>query len=119
MTQIENTSEEVGAPDKGSSMIELKKLELEQAKVEMLGKIFSDLIPRVAAYFEQRMMKHETPIAKTGIWVLAGLTVLITLGTGFLVYVGKLDAATFTFVIGTVLGFMLSFTRLFWKKDSE
>jgi hypothetical protein len=97
--------------------VELKKLELEKAKVENWGTVIDQIIPKVVSYFEQRMVKHEAPIAKTGLWLLGGLAFVITIGTGVLVYVGKLDAASFTFVVGTVLGFMLSFTRLFWKQD--
>ncbi len=99
--------------------IEAKKLEIEAKKLEIWGAFLREAIPKVSDYFEQRMLQHETPILKTGIWVLSAIVVLIVGGTGYLVYVGKLDAASFTFAIGTVLGYLLSFSKVFLKRNSE
>jgi len=99
--------------------IERKKLELELKKIEFWDKRFEESIPKILNYFEQKMLKHETPILKTSIRVFAGIVILIILGTGFLVYVEKLDAASFTFVIGAVLGYLVAFSKAFWKKEGD
>ena len=99
--------------------IESKKLDLEIKKLDLWTKILGDNLPKVLGYFEQKLLKQETPVLKTGVWVLSAIVVLIVFGTGFLVYLGKLDSATFIFVIGTVLGYLLSFSKVFLKRDAE
>lgn len=104
---------------KNKTEIESKRLDLELKKFEFWDKRFGESIPKILNYFEQKMLKHETPILKTSIRVFAGIVILIILGTGFLVYVEKLDAASFTFVIGAVLGYLVAFTKVFWKKEGD
>lgn len=99
--------------------IEMKRAELELKKIEFLDKRCGEIIPKIASYYEQKMIKYEKPILKTGIWVFAGIIILIVLATLFLVYIDKLDAASFTFVIGAALGYLLAFSKLFWRKERE
>lgn len=101
------------------SEIEAKKLEYEAKKIAFWQEVIGKIVPQVLSYVEQRMVKHDTPIAKTGLWIIGTIVFLIIGGTGTLVFNGKLDAASFTLVIGTVLGYLLSFSKVFLKKDGE
>jgi hypothetical protein len=99
--------------------IESKKLDLEMKKMEFWTKIVGDNLPRVLEYFQQKMLRHDVPVMKTGIWILSAIVTLIVAGSGTLVYYGKLDSSTFAFVIGTVLGYLLSFSRVFLNRERE
>jgi hypothetical protein len=102
-----------------SNQVELKRIELEIEKTRSLNKIIEEIIPKLSEYFEKRMVGHETPILKQSIWIFFSIIILIVLGTGFLVYTQKLDTTSFTFLIGTVLGYLLTFSKTFWKKESD
>lgn len=99
--------------------IENRKLDLEIEKMKFWSKLVGDNLPRVLDYFQARLLRHDVPVMKTGIWVLSVIVFSIVLGTGVLVYLGKLDSATFTFVIGTVLGYLLSFSKVFLKNGNQ
>lgn len=120
-SEIEKSKNLAGPSEINTALIEIEheKLKLDREKLQFWDKRLGEIIPTFASYYEKRMLSHETPILKTSIWILAGIVILIVVGTGFLVYIGKLDAASFTFVIGTVLGYLLSFSKMFLKKERD
>ncbi len=44
-------------------------------------------------------------------WIVAGLVVFIVGGAGVLTYFGKVDGQTFGFLLGLVVGYVLTFIR--------
>jgi hypothetical protein len=44
-------------------------------------------------------------------WVAVSVVVLIVGVSGFLTYRGKIDGSTFTFLLGLILGYVLTFVR--------
>ena len=59
----------------------------------------------------QKGVEREIRHSKTMSLMATGLVVLIVLVAGSLTYVGKIDGSTFTFLLGLIVGYVLTFVR--------
>lgn len=97
--------------NKRSQDIELKKLEL-------WGKVIDQFTP-ILNYFKDKLLKHDSPIAKSTIWGFVIIIVLV-LGSSFtLVMLDRLDSSGFTFIIGILLGYLLSVAKMFIRQEID
>src|SRR3989442_1685459 len=71
------------------------------------------LIKLVTTFYERSLKAQEaTARFSTGMAVVAAFIItLIVAVSGFLTYSGKLDGASFTFLLGLVVGYLLNFLR--------
>ncbi|HTQ62534.1 MAG TPA: hypothetical protein VMI32_20075 [Candidatus Solibacter sp.] len=56
---------------------------------------------------KEREVQFQTGMA----WVAVSVVVLIVGVAGFLTYHGKIDGSTFTFLLGLIVGYVLTFVR--------
>ena len=65
----------------------------------------------------QKIIKHDAPIAKFAILGVA-IVILTVLGLTFwLVLNNKLDNSAFTFVVGTIIGYLIAMTKIIFKSE--
>jgi hypothetical protein len=93
---------------------EIIKERSEIRKYEMIEKGF-ELAPPIIDYFKTKLEKHDVPLAKRTIVLLVLLFVVIIGSTTTLVILGKLDSSAYTFVIGTVVGFLIAMAKVFFN----
>ena len=91
--------------------------DIELRKLDLMEKIIDKVIPEVIKFFEQRLLKHESPIVKSTIWGFIAIIVLILAGSFFLVTRNKLDSSGFTFIVGIILGYFLSAAKMFIRRE--
>ena len=60
-------------------------------------------------YFEKKLKHIEGPKIRWSIIGFLGMLLLIVIGTGVLVFYGKLDSGSFTFLLGTLIGGSITF----------
>ena len=94
-----------------SEQIELKKYELLEKVVEQ--------IPAYLKYFDDKRLKHETPITKLTIWSFVSLIAVVIISSGILVYNKILDSASYTFIIGTLLGYLFGVSKYILNRNDE
>ena len=93
-----------------------KLIELEIKRMEFWKEALTKVDP-ILNYFSQKILKHEAPIAKYSIIGIA-LIILVVLGLTFwLVMNDKLDNSAFTFVVGTIVGYLIAMTKIIFKTD--
>jgi len=93
-----------------------KLIELDIKKIEFWNSALTKVEP-ILNYFTQKISKHDAPIAKSSIW-LGALIIIVILGLSFwLVVIDKLDSSAFTFVIGTIIGYLIAITKIFHKTE--
>jgi hypothetical protein len=71
-------------------------------------------IIKLVTTFYERSLKAQEASARfsTGMAIVAAFIItLIVVVSGFLTYSGKLDGASFTFLLGLVVGYLLNFLR--------
>jgi hypothetical protein len=59
----------------------------------------------------QKGKEREAKIQMHMAWVAVSVVVLIVAVSGFLTYHGKIDGSTFTFLLGLIVGYVLTFVR--------
>jgi hypothetical protein len=97
----------------------------DQSKLAEIEKRFAlwdkalDQIGPIIEYFKARLEKHDAPVAKYTIWGLIFLIVLIIGVSTLLVALDKLPDSAFTFIIGTIVGFLLAMAKMFFQGGSE
>lgn len=97
-----------------------KKNTQEIEKQQNTSNIYSLLektVPRFIDIFENKIKYQETPIKKHSLWIVAILLFFILAGTFTLVLLNKASDSVFTFVVGTVTGFLLSVSKSFFSND--
>ena len=92
--------------------------DIELKKQENWGKLIDKATP-LLEYFMAKLIKHDAPIAKSTIWGFMILIVLILVSSFILVLWNKLESAGFTFIVGTILGYLLSMAKMFVRRESE
>lgn len=93
-----------------------KLIELEIKRMEFWKEALTKVEP-VLNYFTQKIIKQEAPIAKSLIWG-AAIIILLVLGLTFtLVLYDKLDNSAFTFVVGTIVGYLIAMTKIIFKSE--
>lgn len=104
--QHENSTQKLG-----SEQAELKKLELFEKVIEQ--------IPGYLRYFDDKRSKHETPITKLTIKSFIWIVLIIVVLSGVLVFYKFLDSSSFTFIIGTLIGYLFGISKVVLSKKEE
>lgn len=96
-------------PDKE---VKLKELELWGQALELVKPIIS--------YYENKLTKHDSPIAKSTIWGFITIICVVLIGATVLLALDKIDKSNFTFIVGSILGYLFSMAKMFFTvKDKE
>jgi hypothetical protein len=71
------------------------------------------LIEIFKTFAERSAQARETKVKfRIGMTLVAVITVLVLVGTAaFLTYVGRISGSTFSFLLGLIIGYMLTFIR--------
>ena len=93
--------------------VQLKEIELEKEKVSQSTKIWEKALeegfPLLKEYLNKKIEKLEVPkIRLSLIWFSIILFVVILI-TSFLVYAGKLEGSNLTFLLGIMVGAIITF----------
>lgn len=81
-----------------------------------------DPLLRIVTTMGERMLKSQETEAhfRTRMaWVAVGIVTLIVAVAGGLTYVGKVDGSTFGFLLGLIVGYVLTFIRDAIKPPAE
>lgn len=89
------------------------KLQQKQLDLQMQnGQLFKDALeqglPLLDKYLTAKINQVEGPKIRWSIISFASVLVLVVALSGFLVYDGKLDASNFTFLLGTLIGAVIT-----------
>ena len=90
----------------------------DQGNLEFL-KILSGCAQQYMEMSKMKLQVQDAPIQKAGVKWTFGLILVMVLTASILVVLDKIDSSSFTFVIGTVLGYLLSFSKMFILKKEE
>lgn len=104
--QVEDSKENIGS------------INLEYKKLELFEKIINQ-IPGYLTYFDDKRSKHETPITKITIISFLIVIAVILIGTGLLVFAKLLDSSAFTFIVGTIMGYLFGISKIVLTKKDE
>jgi hypothetical protein len=88
------------------------------AKVKMKeqenwGKVIEFIGPGLEL-LKAKIEKHDAPIARTTLWGIIIMTLIVVGSTTWLVYEGKLGESAFTFIIGTLFGMLITMAKGFF-----
>jgi len=89
--------------------LQQKQLDLQMKNSEVMQKLITEGSPILREYLEKKMKHIEGPKIKWSIIGFLGILIIIVIGTGFLVFEGKVDASNFTFLLGTLIGGAITF----------
>lgn len=87
--------------------------------LEIIGTIIKDNLPSLLKYFDDQKTKHTTPITKFTISSFLAIISIIIITSSVLVYTKLLDSSAFTFIIGTVLGYLFGISKIILDKKDE
>ena len=87
--------------------------------LEILGSILKENLPSVLKYLDDQKTKHTTPITKFTIGSFLTVIAIILIGSGILVYTKLLDSSAFTFIVGTVMGYLFGISKIILDKKDE
>jgi len=89
--------------------LQQKQIELQTQNNRLLQQLIDKGLPIVDKYFNKKLEKVEGPKIRWSVIGFVAVLFVIIIGTGWLVYVGKLDPANFTFLLGTIIGASVTF----------
>lgn len=112
----ENKPKTEGPKSKGSmpdKEVKLKELELWGQALELVKPIID--------YYQNKLTKHDSPIAKSTIWGFITIICVVLIGSTVLLALDKIDKSNFTFIVGSILGYLFSMAKMFFtvKDKSE
>jgi hypothetical protein len=84
--------------------LEEKKIELELQRNKSFNMLVSQGLPLLEKYFTSKLEKIEAPKFKWTLIIFGSLLTISVVGTGILVYADKVDSANFTFLLGIMIG---------------
>ena len=88
--------------------IEEQRLKLQTEQAKNLNKIIDKGLPLVEKYFTSKIEKLEAPRFKW-MFVIFGAILFISIGlTAFLTYHGKISSENFTFLLGILIGSIIT-----------
>lgn len=89
--------------------LQSKQLESQIASSKLFEKAVEQGFPLLKEYMEVKVQKIESPKFKWSILIFGGILLISVIGSGFLVFMDKLDSGSFTFLLGTLIGGMITF----------
>ena len=91
----------------------------EAKNLEQLRFILKENLPSILKYFDDQKTKHTTPITKFTIGSFLLVISIILIGTGVLVYAKLLESSAFTFIVGTVMGYLFGISKIILDRKDE
>lgn len=89
--------------------VQEKQLDLQMKQAENFNKLIEKGIPLIERYITARIEKIEAPKFKWTMIIFSLLLFVVIIGTGFLVYQGKVSSDNFTFLVGILIGSVITF----------
>ena len=97
--------------------LQIKQVELQKEQTKNTQTLIEQGLPVVEQYFSKKMQHVDNPRFKWATIVFGLILFTIVVGSGILVYEGKIDAGNFTFLLGVIVGYMMTFMEgLFFDK---
>jgi len=79
--------------------------------------LLKENIPPILKYLDDQRTKHTTPLTKFTIGSFLLVIAIILIITGLLVYSKLLESSAFTFIVGTILGYLFGISKIILSKD--
>ena len=93
-------------PNKKS--LEEKQVELQIQQAKNLGIILDRVVPAVEKYYSEKMKRLEEPRFKWTLVAFAIILVVIVGVSAYLLYLDKIPAENFTFLLGILVGAIMA-----------
>ena len=84
--------------------IEKEKIKVQLKQQETIQKIVDKGLPLIQRYFTSKIEKIEAPRFKWTFIIFGGLLFASLVGTGLLTYYDKISSENFTFLLGILIG---------------
>lgn len=102
----------------------ISELEKERAGNSLMNVIslnFKEIIELGKEYFQHQKGINKSGVRfSLGLSIIAAFIILIIVGAaGFLTYHNKIDGSTFTFLLGTIVGYLITFIQKAISPDQE
>jgi len=104
MDNKNNTSNEVTANSETNDLAQLRFL-------------LKENLPPILKYMDDQRTKHTTPLTKFTIGSFLLVIAIILIITGILVYSKLLESSAFTFIVGTILGYLFGISKIILSED--
>jgi len=91
--------------------VQLKQTELQLEQAKNFGMLIDKLVPVAERYLTAKMEKLEAPKFKWSYIVVCILLVILLVGSMILAYYGKISSENFAFLMGTVVGYLMTFMK--------
>jgi len=88
--------------------LEEKQLDLQIQQAKNFNLLIEKVVPAVEKYFTDKLHKLEAPKFRWTLIVFAILLAIIVIGTGILVYFDKIESTNFIFLLGILVGAMMT-----------
>lgn len=100
-------------PKNQKELIELEKqrLQLQEQQAKNFNTLIEKALPLVEKYFTTRLEKLEAPKFKISSIIFSTILLVIVIGSGVLVFYGKITSDNFTFLIGVIVGYLMTFIK--------
>ena len=85
-----------------------KQLETQSQNIQFIQKAIEQGASLLQKYLDAKIKNVEAPKIKWSIIAFVGVLVLVIIICGFLVYENKLDPSNFTFLLGTLIGAVIT-----------
>lgn len=88
--------------------LEEQRLKLQTEQAKKFNKIIEESLPLVEKYFTAKIEKLEAPRFRW-MFIIFGSILFISIGlTGFLTFYGKISSENFTFLLGILIGSIIT-----------
>lgn len=89
--------------------LQSKQLDSQIASSKVMQQAVEQGLPLLKEYVETKVHKLESPKFKWSILIFGSILLICVIGSGVLVFFDKLDSGSFTFLLGTLIGGMITF----------
>lgn len=89
--------------------VQEKQFEAQITNAKMFDKAIEQGLPLLKDYLDNKMNKVETPKFKWTIGAFGAILLICVIGSGLLVFFDKMDSGSFTFLLGTLIGGIITF----------
>ena len=81
--------------------------------IDVVADRMEPLLKLLTTFFEQSLARHKAAASfeLRMAWIVLTIVVFIVVVAGFLTYLEKIDGSTFTFLLGLIVGYILTFIR--------
>lgn len=90
---------------------ERAQIEFEKEKLKLWRETLNKIVPAITEYQTTRLEKVIIPVFRISNITFSLLLAVIIIGSGVLLYLDKLGASNFTFLLGIALGYLMSYFR--------